>query len=124
MMHNYKLNANDLDIDKLDVMKTQMKSLEESFLQSLINSSVNSFEHLLTEGLRRKGFEFADKKDLEIFVKSNCWCEEQTEFKRRIYYVNNEPFFLIYYTVDFNISFENSDRSNKAYLELGKYTYL
>ena len=42
-----------------------------------ISSELNKkFEDYIIEGLKRKGFEFKNRLELETFIKNNCRCED------------------------------------------------
>lgn len=52
------------------------------------------FEDCITEGLKRKGFEFNSFIELEKFIRTNCRCE-RLKNNTIIYLVNDDPF-LVY----------------------------
>ena len=78
-------------------------------------------EHFI-EGLKRKGFEFKTREELENFIKSNCKCEDNVHLKQRKYFVNDIPFFIHYYEVDMNINWDSNDSIKSV--SYGNYRYL
>jgi hypothetical protein len=80
-------------------------------------------EDYMIEGLKRKGFDFENRIELENFIKSNCRCEDNIDFKERIYYVNDIPFFLHKYEViqEPITEYNNGVRISANY---GSYAYL
>ena len=66
-----------------------------------LSSQLNKqLEDYMIEGLKRKGFEFENRIELENFIKSNCRCEDRTDIKQRTYFVNDIPFFLHCYEIE------------------------
>jgi hypothetical protein len=80
-------------------------------------------EDSVIEGLKRKGFEFKHKLELETFVKERCRCEDNVDLKERVYYVDNIPFFLHNYKSEMTnpITF---DWDVKMCTNYGFYAYL
>lgn len=62
------------------------------------------------EGLRRKGFEFKNDRDLHEFVKTRCRCADHVGVRQRTYYVDDIPFLLHEYSIG-KIIEERTDRS-------------
>ena len=58
----------------------------------------------LTEGLRRKGHEFANKLELASFVVDRCRIENRSDIKEKTYFVDNIPFLLHKYEYKTHIS--------------------
>ena len=81
-------------------------------------------EDLWIEGLKRKGFEFENRIELENFIKSNCRCEDRTDIKQRTYFVNDIPFFLHCYETEMNLIPIITDREVKMSANCGSYAYL
>lgn len=75
-------------------------NIPELINENLINNLATKFDYLLIEGLKRKGFVFADQEQTFNFVKENCKCEDYKEKQERIYFVNDIPFFLHNYKID------------------------
>lgn len=59
-------------------------------LSSKLNDKIDAY---FLEGLKRKGFTFNNKNEVETFVKVNCRCEDNPKTEERLYFVNNIPFF-------------------------------
>lgn len=69
----------------------------------------NQLEQLVVEGLKRKGFEFNTKTELETFVKERVTRTDNTEFKEHIYFVDAIPFFLHRYEPVYSPITENNN---------------
>ncbi len=88
------------------------------------NDLNKKLEDYVIEGLKRKGFEFNNKIELESFVKEYCRCEDRPHIKERIYFVNNEPFFLHNYKSEPLQTPLITDGEFKLTASLGTYAYL
>lgn len=101
---------------------------EFNYIHDLVNefhSELNSqLENYFIEGLKRKGFEFKNKLELEAFVKERCRCEDHIDRKEKIYYVDNKPFFLHNYKIGPLQMPSTADREYKITANLGAYAYL
>lgn len=82
---------------------------------------------IVTEGLKRKGYEFENTLQLTDFIKEHCRCEDFVESKTKLYFVKEKPF-LIY---DYNYKQELSTIIPKDSLQdyaftakMGSYSYL
>ena len=84
----------------------------------------NKLEDLWIEGLKRKGFEFKNRMELENFIKSNCRCEDRTDIKQRTYFVNDIPFFLHCYEIEMDLKPIKTDKEFKMSANYGRYAYL
>lgn len=84
----------------------------------------NQLEDLWIEGLKRKGFEFENRMELENFIGKNCRCEDRTDIKQRIYFVYDIPFFLHYYEMEMDLNPIQTDRGFKMSANYGHYAYL
>ena len=90
-----------------------------------LSSQLNQqLEDYMIEGLKRKGFEFENRIELENFIKSNCRCEDRTDIKQRTYFVNDTPFFLHCYEIEMNLTPITTDREVKMSANCGSYAYL
>ena len=90
-----------------------------------LSSQLNKkLEDLWIEGLKRKGFEFENRIELENFIKSNCRCEDRTDIKQRTYFVNDIPFFLHCYEIEMDLNPTQKDRKFKMSANYGRYAYL
>ncbi len=55
-----------------------------------ISNELNKqLENLIIEGLKRKGFEFKHRIELEAFVKERCRYEDNVDLKEKFYYEDN-----------------------------------
>lgn len=92
---------------------------------SSISSQLNKqLEDYIIEGLKRKGFEVENRIELEIFIKSNCRCEDRTDIKQRTYFVNDIPFFLHCYEIKMDLTPITTDREVGMSANYGRYAYL
>jgi len=66
--------------------------MKEHLINTIATSPNEKFEKTLIKGLRRKGFEFKDRKELEVFVVENCRCESSPYSSDSVYFVNDIPF--------------------------------
>lgn len=90
-----------------------------------LNSQLNKqLEDYMIEGLKRKGFEFKNRIELENFIKSNCRVEDRTDIKQRTYFVNDIPFFLHCYEIEMDLNPIQTDREFKMSANYGSYAYL
>ena len=90
-----------------------------------LSSQLNKqLEDYMIEGLKRKGFEFENRIELENFIKSNCRCEDRTDIKQRTYFVNDIPFFLHCYEIEMDLNPIQTDREFKMSANYGRYAYL
>ena len=90
----------------------------------LSNDLNKKLEDYVIEGLKRKGFEFKHKTELEAFVKERCKCEDNIDLKEKVYYVDNIPFFLHNYKSEPLQMPSITDREYKITANLGTYAYL
>ena len=98
---------------------------DPSLLIDMLSSQLNKrLEDYMIEGLKRKGFEFGNRMELENFVKSNCRCEDRTYIKQRTYFVNDIPFFLHCYEIEMDLTPITTDMEAKIPTSYGRYAYL
>lgn len=90
----------------------------------LSNDLNKQIEDYVIEGLKRRGFVFSNRFELEEFVKQRCRCEDNTDIKERVYYVDNTPFFLHNYKIEPSQMPLITDREYKINANLGTYAYL
>lgn len=96
-----------------------------NIISSLSSKLNQQLENYIIEGLKRKGFEFKNKSELENFIKSNCKCEDRTDLKQRTYFVNDIPFFLHCYEVKMNLNLITNDKGEvKTSVNYGSFAYL
>lgn len=98
--------------------------LIESVMGKLSSQLNKQLEDYIIEGLKRKGFEFENRMELENFIKSDCRCEDRTDIKQRMYFVNDIPFFLHCYEIDMDLNPVQADREFKMSANYGYYAYL
>lgn len=84
----------------------------------------SQLELLIIEGLKRKGFEFENRIDLEQFIINNCRVVDDIGKKQRHYYVSDKPFFLHNYEIAFNPMIKTLDNQVSLSADYGTYCYL
>lgn len=89
----------------------------------LSSGLVKALEDYMIEGLKRKGFEFENRLELENFIKNNCRCEDTPHIKERVYFANNIPFFLHKYEIEITNPI-TLDGEVKVSANYGSYAYL
>lgn len=111
----------------LSLMNTEnnqkLQLLQTEVISSLCKCLVNQLDNYLVEGLKRKGFEFENKFDLENFIKQHCSCVDNIEHKERIYSIDGVPFFLHRYEI---IQQEITEENNGIVMRAnyGSYSFL
>lgn len=110
-------NFEDMQIPNYDIIHDVIGRLSSQLNKQL--------EDYIIEGLKRKGFEFENRMELENFIKSNCRCEDRTDIKQRTYFANDIPFFLHCYEneVDLN-NLITTNREVNMSANYGSYAYL
>ena len=98
-----------------------MTKLQEEIMNSVSNDLAKKFDDILIEGLKKKGFEFNDKIELQNFIKENCTILDREDLKQRTYLVKNVPFFFHDYNIEFDL---NIGKENKFIATYGHYAYL
>ncbi len=113
----YKLILNKSDINREAV---------QSFLIGRLSSEHNqTLKDYIIEGLKRKGFEFKNRFELEEFIKLNCRCEDRKKFKQRIFFVNDIPFLLHCYEMKLDLNTITNDKFEVEMLvNYGSFAYL
>ena len=126
------------DLELLTLYLAQMKLERTNFdlpqdppllIEDLIgrlSSQLNKqLEDYMIEGLKRKGFDFENRIELENFIKSNCRCEDRTDLKQRTYFVNEIPFFLHCYEIKMDLNPITNDKGEvKMSANYGSFAYL
>ena len=107
----------------LSKFKEPQKPIVQDIMNDIISKLESKLEDYILEGLKRKGFEFENKIDLEKFVKTRCLCKDDVEFKERVYYVDNTPFFLHRYEIIYESITEYNNGINMS-ANYGSYAYL
>lgn len=90
----------------------------------LYNDLNEELEYYVIKGLKRKGFEFNHKIELEAFVKERCRCEDNIDLKEKVYYVDNIPFLLHNYKSEPLQVPSITDGECKITTNLGDFAYL
>ncbi|SEC46839.1 hypothetical protein SAMN04489761_3077 [Tenacibaculum sp. MAR_2009_124] len=109
-------NIEDIELPNHDIMYDVIGRLNNDLNKQLDDSVI--------EGLKRKGFEFKHHFELEAFIKERCRCEDNTELKERVYYVDNIPFFLHNYKSEIITDPSRTGDPNMIVGELGTFAYL
>ena len=108
---------------KLDNIELPNTDFMNEAVSSLINGLYNKLENYIIEGLKRKGYTFKTRTELEQFVKDHCRCEDNVDLKERVYYINDIPFFLHNYAIEMTgPTFE--DRKTTMSVTYGTFAYL
>lgn len=118
-MGKLKLNTatfENMDLPNYDIIHGVIGRLSDDLHRKL--------EDYVIEGLKRKGFEFKHKLELETFVKERCRCEDNIDLKEKVYFVDNTPFFLHNYKSEPLQMPSITDREYKITANLGTYDYL
>ncbi len=96
-----------------------------NIISSLSSTLNQQLENYIIEGLKRKGFEFQNKSELENFIKSNCKCEDRTDLNQRTYFVNDTRFLLHCYEVKIDLNLiPNYKGEVKMSVNYGSFAYL
>jgi DNA-binding winged helix-turn-helix (wHTH) protein len=93
-------------------------------VSNLSNDLNKKLDDYVIEGLKRKGFKFKNKVELEAFVKERCSCKDNIDIKEKVYYVDNIPFFLHNYQIETLQMPLTTDNEYKITANLGSYVYL
>jgi len=106
------------------LVDTSFISLQKEIETKIANNIMSQFEIKLIEGLKRKGFEFETRYELERFIKMRCRCIDDVKAEQRIYYVDNIPFFLINYHIEIDSKLIVEDRVTSISATQGYYSFL
>lgn len=103
-----------------------MENFTHYLTQELSNNLISEMEKIFIEGLKRKGFEFSSKIEIERFVSTRCRCDDNIQHKEKMYYVDDVPFLLHLYAPinDFEIETNCTDRQITMSANLGHYTFI
>ena len=118
-MYPIKLNTptiENIDLPNYDII--------HDVTSRLFQQLQNKLEIHITEGLKRKGFEFGNKIELYKFVKRHCKVEDNIDVKERVYFVKNIPFFLHNYNTIMDFEPLSTYRKMTMSANLGSYAYL
>ena len=108
---------------KINKIKNDTQSLQMAVTSRLISGLYKKLEDYVIEGLKRKGFEFENKSELEDFFRKRVTRTDNTEFKEHIYYVDSTPFFLHKYEMIYEPITEDNN-GIKMSANYGSYAYL
>ena len=103
----------------------EMDSVQSLAVKELSSRLVDKIDAVCIEGLKRKGFEFKKKSDLENFLQTNCRCEYNKSTEEKVYFVNDIPFLL--HKLENKIDFTTDalyEKSIKLVATCGSYSYL
>jgi len=115
MEENKKTNASD---------KAENSELNKGDIIGRVSFELNKkLEDYMIEGLKRKGFEFENRLELENFIKNNCRCEDTPHIKERVYFANDIPFFLHRYKIEMTAPI-TLNMEVKWFANYGYYAYL
>ena len=93
-------------------------------LSRVIDDLNNKIDSLIIEGLKRKGYDVNHKFGLEEFIRTRCRCEQNDDFKERIYYVDNKPFLLHKYNTEVNTDLNCNDLGTSIEVSGGSFSYI
>ena len=97
-----------------------IKELFEEYHEKLLHE----FDNKIIEGLKRKGYTFRTRNELEEFVKENCKIvrQEHEDLKEsQTFYVNKVPF--LYYVPATGLQ-KIDQNENRFSVTLGSYSFL
>lgn len=101
---------------------SKLKSLEDEFNNSILEQ-LNKTDNIIIEGLKRKGFEFENRFELENFLKTSCRIAYQPGIKQRTYFANDIAFLVHCYESEISKPFIE-DGILKITGSLGSYHFL
>ena len=78
-----------------------MENLESEIIQNAVNGLIKKLDGLMMEGLELKGFKFENQTELIQFISSRVTCHDRQGIQEKIYLVDNVPFFLHKYAINF-----------------------
>ena len=67
-------------------------NLNTDLYREMIEHFTKATDDLIEKGLKRKGFVFKNRFEMEMFIKNNCEMNSQNDSV--YYYVNGEPFLI------------------------------
>lgn len=115
--------------DNYQFLPTYLENIDINTIQSYMvnqigNNLNNQLEGGFIEGLKRKGFEFDNRYELESFVKEHCRCEYSPHLKEKVYYVDDIPFLLHKYVFEIRLDPVTENRITSVSASLGEFCYL
>jgi hypothetical protein len=97
--------------------------IDDRISKEITNSFNSEFESLIIQGLKLKGFEFENKNEIELFIQTRCNRVNNIQEQRYIYYVDNIPFLLHSYKIDYSSFFQINDLTTIT-ANYGSYSFL
>lgn len=116
-----KSAVNTYNMQELDLKYIEFQN---NVIDDLKSGLVNSFDKILINGLKKKGFEFNHRSELNIFIKERCKCEQNNELNKRIYFVDNEPFLIHNYLSPFEFNLKKTKDGATIVADMGSYYYI
>ncbi|MBK5213388.1 MAG: hypothetical protein JJE55_06985 [Flavobacteriaceae bacterium] len=104
-----------MDLSKYDITQYAIDNLSKGLHKKL--------DDYLIEGLKRKGFEFKNRMELEAFIKERCRCEDYPDLEERTYFVDDIPFFFHRYKTEIALP-KTEDRKMTITASAGYFSYL
>ena len=98
-----------------------MDTFMNQIMDQVLTDLHNGIDAMAKEGLKRKGFEFANQYEFMKFVKERCTA--QSYKATTVYYVDGRPF-LVYYENPEPVKFDFNSHQYKIDVVYGKYAYL
>jgi hypothetical protein len=95
--------------------------LENRILEDAVNLLIKKLDNLMIEGLKLKGFEFNNKTELIQFISSRVTCHDKQDIQEKTYLVDNIPFFLHKYNINFCDTINDNNTFTANY---GEYKFL
>ena len=85
---------------------------------------IKQVEDAFVEGLKRKGFAFENRFELESFIKKHCTSFDNITLHEKTYLVKGKAFFLHKYNPEIDIKQVNEERKTTFSATYGSFTYL
>ena len=119
-----QLNYINNPIPKEDLNIGFISNLQQYYTEELALTLKSQLEDVFIEGLKRKGYDFEHRFDLEEFVKRHVRCDDNLQAKERIYYIDNKEFLIHRYNSEQDYTPEFNDKGITISASLGEYAYL
>jgi len=94
----------------------------EEIYHKMLREMLTQVDNVIIEGLKRKGFTFLTRRDLNYFIELRCTCEDFPHKKLKVFLVDDEPFLHHWYESDAQVK---QDEFGETYVTLthGSYKY-
>ena len=99
----------------------KLRECAENISQDIAKQLKDKMDWLITEGLKRKGFEFESRIELMAFVEENCVSYTINE---KTYFLANGVCFLLYEKPSAIINTGYNDGNFTASMDMGSYSFL